>query len=92
MNSSMIGKIEKAHRYAQEHDRVSFNSFEATIRGDNDSYQVNLTPNGWNCSCPTYRNRTLETCSHIMTMQLILGNMLKDKDRYHPQHGLTTAE
>lgn len=82
MNSSMIGKIEKAHRYAQEQDRITFNSFEATVNGDNDRYDVRLTPNGWECSCHTFQSHILETCSHVMTMQLVLGRMLKDSDRY----------
>lgn len=82
MNSSMIGKIEKAHRYAQETDRVTFDTFDATIRGDNDDYHVTLSQEGWNCSCHTFQNTTLDTCSHIMAMQLMLGEMLKDNDRY----------
>jgi len=82
MNSSMIGKIEKAHRYAQETDRVTFNTFEVTIRGDNNDYQVKLSPDGWDCTCPTYQSHVLETCSHVMAMQLMLGEMLKDDDRY----------
>ncbi|HWV23236.1 MAG TPA: hypothetical protein VNZ58_03525 [Thermomicrobiales bacterium] len=82
MNSSMIGKIEKAHRYAQEADRVTFNTFDATIRGDNSDYNVRLTEDGWDCSCPTFRSRVLDTCSHVMAMQLMLGDMLRDEDRY----------
>jgi hypothetical protein len=82
MNSSMIGKIEKAHRYAQEQDRVTFTSLEATIRGDNDDYHVSLTPEGWNCTCHTFQSHVLETCSHVMAMQLMLGKMLTDEHRY----------
>lgn len=82
MNSSMIGKIEKAHRYAQEADRVAFNTFDATIRGDNSDYNVRLTEDGWDCSCPTFRSGILNTCSHVMAMQLMLGTMLNDDNRY----------
>lgn len=82
MNSSMIGKIEKAHRYAQEQDRITFNSFDATISGDNDEYHVQLTPDGWECSCHTFQSHVLNTCSHVMALQLILGRMLKTSDRY----------
>lgn len=82
MNSSMIGKIEKAHRYAQETERVTFNTFDATIRGDNSDYNVRLTEDGWDCTCPTFRSKVLETCSHVMAMQLMLGDMLSDDDRY----------
>lgn len=84
MNSSMIGKIEKAHRYAQELHRVRINMFDATISGDNDQYHVRLTPDGWECSCHTFQSHALETCSHVMAMQLVLKAMLKEEDRYSP--------
>ena len=92
MNSSMIGKIEKAHRYAQEPDRVTLNTFDATIRGDNDSYHIKLTPEGWDCSCPTFQSQVLNTCSHVMAMQVVLGEMLTDEDRYTPQLAGAKAE
>lgn len=85
MYSSMIGKIEKAHRYANEPERVKFTSVEATISGDNDEYHVKLTPDGWQCSCNTFRSGVLETCSHVMAMQLVLGKMLDDSVRYSAQ-------
>jgi hypothetical protein len=82
MNSSMIGKIEKAHRYAQELDRINLNVLDATISGDNDQYHVRLTPDGWECSCHTFQSHILETCSHVMAMQLILRPMLAEEFRY----------
>lgn len=85
MNSSMIGKIEKAHRYANEPERVKFNGLEATIHGDNDNYHVKLTPDGWECSCHTFQSQVLETCSHVMAMQLLVGKMLEDSVRYSAQ-------
>ena len=42
MNSSMIGKIEKAHRYAKEPERVRIHSLESTFHGGHDDYQVAL--------------------------------------------------
>jgi hypothetical protein len=85
MNSSMIGKIEKAHRYANEPERVRFQALESTIAGDNDVYHVKLTPQGWECSCHTFQSHLLETCSHVMAMQLMLGRMLDDDVRYTAQ-------
>lgn len=82
MNSSMIGKIEKAHRYAHEPERVKFKAIEATIAGDNDDYHVSLETDGWKCSCHTFQSHILETCSHVMAMQLMLGKMLGDNARY----------
>ena len=42
MNSSMIGKIEKAHRYAKEPERVRLSCVEATFQGAHDEYQIRL--------------------------------------------------
>ena len=33
MDSGLIGKIEKARRYAEERDRIQFSSFEAKFKG-----------------------------------------------------------
>jgi len=82
MNSSMIGKIEKAHRYAREPERVTLATFEATFRGEHDDYRVSLTPDGWRCTCPTFERQILESCSHIMAMQQMLGPMLTEDARY----------
>ena len=38
MQSSLIGKIEKAKRYAQEIDRVTFSELSVKFRGENDTY------------------------------------------------------
>ena len=82
MYSSMIGKIEKAHRYAREPERITFHSFDAEFRGSHDTYRVSLTPEGWHCTCPTFERHMLESCSHIMAMQHILGPMLTEDARY----------
>ncbi|CAN0500457.1 unnamed protein product, partial [Phaeothamnion confervicola] len=42
MNSSMISKIEKAHRYAQEPERVSIGAMRAHFHGGHDDYEVSL--------------------------------------------------
>ena len=42
MHSSMIGKVEKAMRYAHEPDRVRIQRFDATFAGDNGSHRVSL--------------------------------------------------
>lgn len=82
MNSSMIGKIEKAHRYAREPERITFETFTATFQGSHDTYTVSLDEHGWNCSCHTFETHMLGTCSHIMAFQHILGRMLPDRARY----------
>lgn len=82
MNSSMIGKIEKAHRYAREPERIQFNSLDATFRGSHDEYHVKLNNGHWECSCHTFSSHVVGTCSHVMAMQQILSPMLLEHDRY----------
>lgn len=82
MNSSMIGKIEKAHRYAREPERIRFQAFEAVFRGGHDAYTVRLVDGDWRCSCNTFASHAVGTCSHVMAMQQILSAMLPDHARF----------
>lgn len=91
MYSSMIGKIEKAHRYAREPERIKFENFTATFEGGHDSYTVSLTDRGWECSCHTFETHMIGTCSHIMAMQQILGPMLPDEARYDSEEAQMVA-
>ena len=74
MRSSLIGKIEKAKRYAQEPDRVTLSDFTAQFRGGHDTHTVNYAQGKWHCSC--YFFSQWGTCSHTMALQQMLGNML----------------
>ena len=42
MYSSLISKIEKAKRYAEQPERITFESFNVRFRGDNGSHRVSL--------------------------------------------------
>ncbi len=84
MNSGMIGKIEKAHRYAQEPERVSITTFQAQFRGSHDTYTVALAEDGWHCSCHTFEAHVLDSCAHVMAAQQILGPMLSEEARFGP--------
>jgi hypothetical protein len=77
MQSSLIGKIEKAKRYAQEKDRIAFTEFRVNFRGDNDSYVLTYKEGKWNCSCHFFSTQGL--CSHSMALQSILGEMLPEE-------------
>lgn len=74
MQSSFIGKIEKAKRYAEEPERVTISSFSATFRGENDSHALGLTDGKWYCNCHFFAE--WGECVHIMTLQRLLGQML----------------
>lgn len=79
MNSSIIGKIEKAHRYEQEPERLKMKNLEADFQGEHDVYHIKLDNNHWSCSCSFYT--AYGTCSHVMAAQLILAPMLSLESR-----------
>lgn len=82
MQSSLIGKIEKAKRYAQETDRITFSEFSVKFRGENDTYETGFTNGKWHCSCNFFQTWTV--CSHTMALQKVLGDMLPLEARNFP--------
>jgi hypothetical protein len=74
MHSSVIGKIEKAHRYARELDRISFERLSVTVRGDNATHRVSLDADGWHCTCHYFESN--RACAHAVAIQQVLGVML----------------
>ena len=79
MNSSFIGKIDKAKKYAEEKDRVTINHFQATFQGKHNTYQVNFESGEWKCECLFFHTRGV--CSHTMAMQRILDDVLTRQDK-----------
>jgi hypothetical protein len=83
MQSSLIGKIEKAKRYAQETDRITFSELSVNFRGDNDTYTTEYKNGKWQCSCHFFASWGL--CSHTMALERILSNMLPEEALITPQ-------
>ena len=79
MRSSLISKIEKAHRYAAERDRIKVRDFSVDFRGQNDTHVTSYKDEGWHCTCHFFKD--WETCSHVMAMQKILDDMLPEEAR-----------
>ena len=77
MQSSLIGKIEKAKRYAQETDRITFSEFLVKFRGEHNDYTTSLKDGKWHCSCHFFSMWGL--CSHTMALGRILGDMLPEE-------------
>ena len=75
MDYGMIGKIEKAKRYAEERHRITFNTLNVTFTGDHNSYTITLKADGWHCTCAGFH--THHICPHIMTMEKLFRPMLK---------------
>ena len=73
MQSSLIGKIQKAHVYAEEPARLEVHEFSASIRGDHDTYTVTYRDEQWNCTCSFFPQWAV--CSHVMATQRMMGPM-----------------
>ena len=74
MDSGMIGKIQKAKIYAQERDRLNFESFKVTFDGTNNKHAISYNSGKWQCTCDFFQSRG--RCSHTMALEEILDPML----------------
>jgi len=80
MHSGMIGKVEKARRYASERDRFDVTGLEVTVRGNNDAHRVRLVDGRWNCGCDFFEHNA--TCADTMALEIMLDGMLPEGVRY----------
>ncbi|GBD15248.1 hypothetical protein HRbin26_00134 [bacterium HR26] len=78
MNSALIGKIEKARRYAAEPHRAQLQSLHVRFRGEHDTYDVRFQDKRWTCTCHSFTALGLGTCSHIMALERILAPMIPE--------------
>jgi hypothetical protein len=74
MDYGMIGKIEKAKRYAEERNRFRLNSFDITFSGDNNSHQLRYASGAFTCDCEFFL--THERCGHTMALEILFKDML----------------
>jgi hypothetical protein len=75
MDYGMIGKIEKAKRYAQERKRIHFETFTVTFEGENNPHTVQYKNGDWQCDCDFFKTRG--RCSHSMALEMILEGMVQ---------------
>ncbi len=73
MDSGMIGKIQKAKRYAQERERFHIESLEIAVDGTNNQHRVVLKEGKLTCTCDFFQSR--EYCSHTMAIEEIMKDM-----------------
>jgi hypothetical protein len=73
MNYGMIGKIEKAKKYASQPDRFRIQSLTVTFEGDNNPHTISLIDGVWKCDCDFFQTRGL--CSHTMALEKIFEGM-----------------
>ena len=74
MDSGMIGKIQKAKRYAEERERIHFSEFTVTFDGTNNPHTVHYGNGEWHCDCDFFQARG--RCSHTMALEMILDRMI----------------
>src|SRR5688500_6926840 len=74
MDYGMIGKREKAKRYAEEHNRFSLNEFEITFHGDNNDHQVSFKSGEFSCDCEFFLKHY--RCAHTMAIEIRFQGML----------------
>lgn len=77
MNSSVIGKIEKARRYAEERDRMQVHGLKVHFHGENGDHEVSLTGETWHCTCEFFEGHG--TCAHCMALEHVLHGMIPDE-------------
>ena len=74
MQSSLHGRIDKAHRYAEEPERVQLAQLEALVRGDNSNHTVMLSAGRLSCDCDHYEHERL--CAHVLTVERLLKSYI----------------
>jgi len=75
MDYGMIGKIEKAKRYAEERERITIEQFRVKFDGENNPHTVEFVDGQWHCDCNFFLSRGV--CSHTMALERILEGMLR---------------
>jgi hypothetical protein len=81
----MIGKVEKAMRYAHEPDRVKITRLSASFAGDNGTHTISFEADTWHCECHLFE--AAGGCSHTLAIQKMLDPMLSDAARETPLYG-----
>jgi len=77
MDYGMIGKIEKAKRYAEERTRIHVNSMKVTFEGENNAHTVTFENGTWHCDCDFFHTRA--RCSHTMALEMVLKGMVPEE-------------
>ena len=73
MDSGMIGKIDKARRYAEQRERFHVQALTVTFEGDNNPHTIHLQGGTWRCDCAFFQ--THNVCSHTMALEKILTGL-----------------
>jgi hypothetical protein len=76
MQSTIVTKAEKAHRYALEPDRLRITALQATFEAGGGTHVIGLTDGAWTCDCDFFR--TSGVCPHIEAASRMLDAHLPE--------------
>lgn len=79
MQSSLIGKVEKAKVYAGERHRMQIDGLHVAFHGENGDHEVALRDGAWHCNCDFFAQWS--TCSHTMALERVLHGMVPALDK-----------
>ena len=79
MDYGLIGKFEKAKRYAEDRSRFRFTKFELTFHGDNHEHTVAFDNGTFCCDCEYFA--THGRCGHSMALEILLKDMIPEPAR-----------
>lgn len=74
MQSSLIGKVEKARVYAGERHRMQIDGLHVAFHGENSDHEVAFSDGAWHCNCGFFGEWA--TCSHTMALARVLAGMV----------------
>ena len=74
---NVVSDVKKMHRYAEEIDRIVFNSFQVSIQGNNSDHSVGYDQGTWTCDSNSFRLRGVS--SHTIAMERLLKGMLREQ-------------
>ncbi len=74
MQSSLIGKVEKAKVYARERHRMQIDGLHVSFHGENSDHEVTISDGRWSCNCDFFG--AWQVCSHTMALERVLEGMV----------------
>ncbi len=76
MQSTIVTKAEKAHRYALEHDRLQIGGLAATFDAGGGTHVIGLGEGGWTCDCDFFAGTRV--CPHVEAASRMLDAHLAE--------------
>ena len=71
---NVVSDVDKAHRYAEETDRLHFSAFDVVFAGDNDEHHTSYSDHAMHCNCSFFASRGV--CCHSMALERLLKGMI----------------